>query len=233
MIFVWSVQHTGTWSTIDWLERRGLFSFADERAIKQSMNSLGLGTDIGSRLIVQAVSPNGIYQSHVAESRSQSFRLQLMLAYALPSIVPLRDPLASLLTGYNRLSHAGSGLTPQEHIDQWLTMAEGCRLLAKQNREPTFIAWDVLDCENGRRALLSSAAKRLGCPDDALDAEFAAQWSVSNSSGSYPAKVAYEQEDAEWIRRRMPGIWMLLKEAQPDLRPFLEAQGYRDLMWWN
>ncbi len=233
MIFVWSVQHTGTWSTIDWLERRGQFTVVDERAVRQALNSVGLGIDLGSRLMVQGISPESIYQSHVAESRSQALRLQLMLAYALPCVVPLRDPLASLITGYNRLSHAGGGLTPQQHINQWLAMAEGCRLLAKQNREPTFIAWDVLDCENGRRALLSSAANRLGCPDDALDAEFAAQWPVSNSSGSYPAKVAYEEEDAEWLRRRLPGIWLLLKEAQPDLRPFLEDQGYRDLMWWG
>lgn len=233
MIFVWSVQHTGTWSTIDWLERHEQFeSLIERKAFQNVMAGCGFLVDLGARELDETVSSSAIYHDHCAESLSEAFGLQLMLAYALPCVVPLRDPLASLLTGYNRLSQASNGTTPEQHIEQWRSMAEGCRLLAKHNREPTFIAWDVMECEGGRRALLASAAERLGCRDDEVEADFAAQWTISNSSGSYSTKIAYERGDAEWLSRSLPGIWLLLKEAVPQLRPFLEAQGYRDLMWW-
>lgn len=243
MIFIWSVQHTGTWTTIDWLERRErLGPVCQDRIVKQALNDVGVTTSIGGRDLEQGISESCICHSHVAaDSRSQAFQLQLVLAYAHPCVVPLREPLASLLTGHNRMAQAGSGISLAGHLAQWRAMVEGCGLLEKAGKPVLTMPWDQLgsnmpderSLKNARLSFLWEASCVLNWRDVAVDMQFARDWPVSNSSGGYPEKVAYERGDAEWIRRRLPGMWTLLKEAEPELRPFLEQAGYRDLMWWG
>ena len=54
-----------------------------------------------------------------------------------------------------------------------------------------------------------------------------------NSRGMYPLKEAYLAGDAKKIRDAMPKAYYFLQQAEAALRPMLEREGYRELMWWT
>ncbi len=54
-----------------------------------------------------------------------------------------------------------------------------------------------------------------------------------NSRGMYPLKEAYLASDTKKIRDAMPKAYYFLEQAEDALRPMLEREGYRELMWWT
>lgn len=64
--------------------------------------------------------------------------------------------------------------------------------------------------------------------------KYAQDWPLVNyTAGKHLLKSAYDDGHFHVISRRFPVYWKMLKEAEPELRPFLEQVGYRNLGWWS
>lgn len=48
----------------------------------------------------------------------------------------------------------------------------------------------------------------------------------------YPLKEACYARDEKKIRDAVPKEYYFLQQSETALRPMLERQGYRDLLWW-
>jgi hypothetical protein len=249
MIFVWSIQHTGTWTTLDWLSRHAkVDGLATEQHLAavlagdtfvHQLNNLAEG--IEPRTLTERWGGSPVIQSHIHIGADRKIDSRaLALACSLPTVIPLRDPLACCLTAWRRLRMAGGGMLPNPLLLRW-------RALARTWKECKFncylLPWDYGNLKTGQTGVpgtdhnlelhLSACSLHLGIREDNLDFDFFQEASVSNSQGVYGAKTRYEAGDAEWIAQRHPALWKLLRESETELRPFLEAAGYRGLMWWS
>lgn len=234
-VFVWSLRHTGTWTTLDWLSRKeGCDGFSEARHLTKVLMGEVVAHNLGHITLLCEWGGSPIIHEHVEWDRSepQVDRLQLTLALLLPTVIPLRDPLAACLTCHRRMEQAGHGTTPREQLDLWEALAKVWELLSFTRAPTVVIPWDLVRPDE-RMHQLVSASQELGWRDDKADREFAEQWPVSNSTGEYPAKKAYSEGDWSWLQLNLPGICRELKSREDRLRPWLEGCGYSDLLWWS
>jgi hypothetical protein len=153
----------------------------------------------------------------------------LSLARWWKPIVPLRDPLAGLVTRQNR--HPDQ--THTHIVNAWLRLVE-----VVDELEPEYVPLDLLiKPEDRRDAMIRVVEKaKLGCGAWHTQAlTWASQWPQNkhNSKGNYPLKEAYRAGDIEALEGVLGHELTQLRLAEPVLRPFLEKQGYKDLLWWS
>jgi len=133
-------------------------------------------------------------------------------AMSWPCIIPLRDPLSSLITRQNRhpeQSHA--------HI------IRGFKNMHEMNcdlYEPFFFPVDLLK-EETRDEWVMSMIDECG-----LTFRVKPDWTPVNSKGDYPLKRAYQERDLRTIRKNVKEFNMLY-ELDLD---FFKSQGYD--LWW-
>lgn len=177
----------------------------------------------------QHFSQSMVYHEHIRPdhwSDDQMCRTQLVMAMTNPTVIPIRDPLSSLISYQNRAEIHGKigtdGFLPMEHVlDRWVMMAKVFDVL---KRNVHFICWDLI---NGDPDELCQIALALGITEGQYLGA-----TLNNSMGDYPLKKAYQDGDRETLSQQIVGFGRLLdREAQ--LRPFLEELGYSDLMWWS
>lgn len=215
---VFSVQHTGTWFAIEFL--RGHPEAGDFFEVRKLL---------GETL---PLTPHHVLQIHLGDSEgsgglpieSQKFAGEeafFRMAFAGRAVVPVRDPLLSILTRQNR----------HPYLDHRY-IVQGFRILASAPEETIFLPID--GPSSGRRELLEGVLERLGWPaaPDYVE-EVACAWEKRNSSGDSRLKRAYRRGDFEALRRVMPEELEELLHSRDQLRPFLSRLGYEDLSWWN
>ena len=146
-------------------------------------------------------------------------------------IISIRDPLASMISLKQRDQKYSANLI----LETWkTTITEG-------PRNVKFVPLDTggeksLD---GRKAILKSVVKAAGLfwsPNaEAVCDAWAEKWPSGkhNSQGVYPAKIKYYEEDVPFLTKFLGPDWNLLLESEYWIRPFLEEQGYKDLLWWS
>ena len=54
-----------------------------------------------------------------------------------------------------------------------------------------------------------------------------------NTSGEYALKKAYLDGNIRYIESTVPELWNMFRRKEHLLRPFLEQQGYKNLIWWS
>lgn len=229
MIFCLSELHTGTVSVLAWL------------AAHEDCDGVLLSTDVYES---EPKRPATVYHEHVRpddRERKKIARSQVVLAWAHPTIIPLRDPLAALVSYHHRAVQTGQIGTDYfrpiaDVVERWKLLAEN------EERFDAFehiryLAWDLPDLESRRperegarmRSIgLWAAAQAVGLTDPAPSQ---AGLPRENSCGTYPLRDLYEQGDLESLRS-IRAIGYLI-DAEKELRPFLERRGYRDLLWWS
>ena len=228
VIFCLSQIHTGTVSVLAWL------------GAHEDCDGILLSTEVYE----SGREPATVYHEHVRPDDREPRKIarsQVVLAWAHPTIIPLRDPLAALVSYHNRALVTGQVGTDLfrpvvDVVDRWLLLAE-----TEERFEDfpniRYLAWDLPELESRRpdregarmrSAGLWAAAQAVGLTDPAPSR---AGLPRENSSGAYRLREAYEAGDLEGLRI-LRGVGHLI-DAEKILRPFLERRGYRDLLWWS
>lgn len=224
MIFVLSELHTGTVSVLAWL------------AAHEDCDGILLSTEV----YMSGREPATVYHEHLRPDDrlpQKMSRTQIVLAWAHPTIIPLRDPLAAVLSYHHRAIQTGQIGTEMfrplaDVVDRWCLLAETEERFG-EFPNIRYLAWDLASANPTKnpatfKARLWDIAQGCGLTDPAPSK---AGLPRENSSGDYPLREIYEAGDFEELRTiRAVGY---LKDCEPILRPFLERRGYRDLLWWT
>jgi hypothetical protein len=224
-ILVKTIQHTGTWFTVDFLRSHpDVDGFVEIDVLPAMMVGRGTGRDVFPAMSIGK--RHTVFKSHFPAQMSGDVLLTIA---SLRTIVPLRDPLLSVMTR----NHRHPEIVRNDLIDVWESSA---RVLSPIERDLPiyYAAVDLADSEAARRDLLSGVCRHaeLACEPHAR--QWAARWPLDiNSTGHYPMKDAYRQRDVKFLKRALGREWFKLKEIEQTVRPWLEAKGYKDLMWWD
>ena len=224
-VFLLTVQHTGTWWSIQTLRTHPeIKGFAHVRNVLRLRTGQPLiGIDSGNPN-GESVPDDGVTLIHThwfrvyERGRWQWDTISDALTVFVPTIVPLRDPLMSLLTRHNR----DPWMYPHgDLLEEWIRMAN-C------SNPFTFYRVDEFSIAEFAGAVRSTG---LTTPDAWLATMDISQ--RPNTSGSYALKDAYRNRDANLISSTVPELWNKLRESEYLLRPFLEKRGYQNLLWWS
>lgn len=227
-VYLWTVQHTGTWLLIDLLTQHERFaSFVQCRNLFGFLRSGGSATHAlsGSRRITECINEQGgwtLMHSHVAATPDvEPDAGQLAMAYSLPTIVPLRDPLRSLVTKRQREPEDVRSV-----FDAWVALARAADVLGDR-----FLAVPV-DLLTSRE-VAARVLDYLELPWTTAVERFVCAWPVVNSAGDYREKMLYQEGGFRRLEKLLGEDWGALCEREMELRPMLERCGYCDLAWWS
>src|SRR3990167_8727647 len=224
-IFLLTVQHTGTWWTINTLRThpdiKGFAHIRNVLNLHLGMPLTGIDAGIPS---TESLSQDGINLLHThwfrvyEKGRWQWDTMSDALVVLVPTIMPLRDPLLSLLTRHNR----ESWMYPHtDLLEEWVRLAQ-CKLPLR-----------LFQMDNFELSKFALALNSVGLetPDEWL--RNVDPTTAVNTSGEYALKDAYFDGNAKYIQSVVPEMWNRLCKSESVLRGFLEKNGYRDLLWWS
>lgn len=159
------------------------------------------------------------------------FDLIIQFKKKWPIVVSLRDPLLSVLTKHYR------GTKIESPVGCFVKLVEMIDL-TKTAYKPIYLPVDLmtqLPVEKRIKRFVG-ALEPLKFLDKAHCLYWAREWPYVASKGdsrrSYYLKDLYHNHEAKAIKKIVPEEWAALEKARPLLQPFLEARGYRDLLWW-
>ena len=157
------------------------------------------------------------YYEHLNEDMIETF------AQTLPTIIPMRDPLLSIITRHSRHPEQA----PHTYlVDSW-------RGIPNLEPRPFYVPVDLDFHESERVGLLRSALAHCSVkPWPGIDA-YAKAWKPVNSvpDGAFMARAAYDARDRRWFEEHFPEEWEALGAAG-EVRELFEEAGYEDLLWW-
>lgn len=144
-------------------------------------------------------------------------------------VVPLRDPLAALVTERERSPDVD--LVPR--IAQWDTLM---RFADRYEAYcfPIDLPMAVWERAEAIRGLLSATA--LAWPPAIAEelGRWAHEWPVHNTRGKYELKARYQAGDLDALRAAgLDTALAALQAQESELRPWLEKAGYTWLPWWS
>ncbi len=239
MIFCLSNIHTGTWTTLAWLvlhkEVNGLMLSTHVQDVLRGIETPEHRQESGT--YYQKFDQSMVYHEHVRPDHlfpDQMSRTQMVMATTNPTVIPVRDPLLSLISYQNRAvihgKMGGQGFLPTLHVlNRWVYLAEQFEILS-QFDHIQFLCWDIMGFN--AESTLWGVARNLGFQDrepSKVGGELA-----NNSTGGYALKNAYATRNVTAIRQEIAGDgFQELVNREKILRPFLEGIGYTDLMWWS
>lgn len=227
MIFLPTVRHSGTW----FLQR--LFQMGGYKVVNLDRMLFGgefippnrkavIHTHIDVNLpVVKALHARAPKPAHqLAINYYERLNDGMIEAFAkwLPVVMPMRDPLLSIITRHARHPEQA----PHTYlVESWQDVPP----------EAFFVPVDRAFSAPERMAILRAMLKHCKVkPWPGIDA-YARAWKPVNSMPGAPdARVAYKRKDAGWFEDHFPEEWEMLKEAA-YVRRLFEKQGYEDLLW--
>lgn len=209
-----TVQHTGTWFLIHILEQitgKKISLFKDVLYNREPFDLLH--THI-------TTTDAGLHDKDILKHVRPWLLDALVMLY--PTVIPIRDPLASLITRENRhpeLNH--------EYI------VHSFEYVAQLDKSNVFLF--PIDLHEGyieRRKLLNELAKFLNVPADTQTIKtIALNWKVKNSAVDESGlKKQYRKGYYKSIRRKLNSCCKLL-ESKPEIAEFLHHLGYGKFIW--
>jgi len=248
VVLVPSVQHTGTWFVIRFLQRffptvREL-TFAMEDTPKPGTADVDYEMTYSSPINGKAVLhvhlpiarylnwdvgwPDTVFHrrwfANLATVRSLPVRTIMLFCNLFKAVVPVRDPMAAILTREAR--------HPQfRHF----FIVDGFVALATEfARHPNvmFLPVDAADTEERRAALLAKALRHVGVDPGGHRGEvaaLAASWLPENETPNNRFKDMYDAGDLDGLRRELGPKWAeveYLRNMSSIILPFLEGVGY-------
>lgn len=250
MILCFSQHHTGTWTSLSWLNsHQDIKGFLLEPHVNEV---LGGAEDIvhpmESGTYPEKFHPMLVYHEHLkaeyADATGDRFRLcpaQMVMMATHATLIPIRDPLAALVT-YQRFAEQNGGIdlggglnpgfSPRAHVNTWCALAASFDTMMRF-AHIRFVCWDRLPREE-MAVYLEGVARDLGLKDRRPAKAWAQHEIRDNASGEYPLKAAYLAQSSNRLRKGIAenGYNYLVSKGL-QLRPFLEALGYRNLQWWS
>src|SRR3990167_3529199 len=228
ILFLPTVQHTGTWFLIEFLRAHPeVKHFVELQALRKNHSFIEDPVSGQKGLVPNQVN---LIQGHF---QLEFMHLILSFAAACPTVIPLRDPLASVLTAVNRKRTQGN-VDYSYIVDRWVLMTTTV-WLNRDFYKPLFVPLDLVERAGVevKFELLGAVLGHMGLGYTKHAVRWADEWPYHNSRGEYPLKDLYLTRDATAIAHEVPGEWEALRRAQYILRPMLEQMGYRDLLWWD
>lgn len=231
IIFLPTVQHTGTWFCANFLLRHSAIPSArDLHTLKDGFIDYGRAVIMahlaGEECDPDILAEKGVYHTDIEKHWPREIISELCGPY--PTFSTIRDPLASLVSRQVRIpDHRHFYL-----IDGFLSLAR----IWEQHRFPLVSVDRYNDkCFSERRKLLQEILAYVGLPEEAYVKLWAATWPVINPNREPEGTLhsALQQGDLSTLRGAIPDEYDYLKSHEATLRPFLEEQGYRDLLWWR
>ena len=126
-------------------------------------------------------------------------------------IIPLRDPLASIITKHAREPETWPY---RSHIENWRLCADmlsrGIGHVVTVDNDPDWVA----------------VSRHVGISESNPPEKI-------NVSQKTALHQAYDEGDRLFLKRELNEVWFDLQKLEPMLRPHLERYGYRDLLWWS
>ncbi len=228
IIFCPTIPHTGTWFLVDFLkEMVEVENFIQLQALRKNETFLRDPVSGQAGLVHGVVN---LLQGHFTPQHAQ-----LIMAFAAqcPTIIPLRDPLAALVTRQHRhpeLSHV--------HIVNGFVELASKIDLHRDSFNPLYVPWDMFHATDDRVMALTDIVEHAGLSYDKnaeTIGDWAASWPIAehNSQGVYPLKRAYKDGDWPALRAELAPEIQVLQQAEHIIRPMLERVGYRNLLWWR
>lgn len=142
------------------------------------------------------------------------------LAAYYDTIVPLRDPLMSLITRQSRHPDLDHSFIIDSFVH--LTTIPYPLFFFPIDRDPA-----------DRGELVDRMLRGVGLGWTPEIEQYVSAWAPVNTSGEYPLKAAYRAGDIQTIRNAIPEEFDLLRSKEDVLRPFLRSHGYRKLAWYS
>ena len=195
VITIVSVPHTGTHSVIELFRNKGY-------------NEIGLNKFAEGAIKLNETKINLVY-GHMYEVNIQTIKNLNKISQI---IVPIRDPLLSLISNYERRKPQNTdkkiAKTKKRQLLCWILWANE---IFKLNPFHVPVDLDVSHLKYG-----DVYFKNIG---------------IYNTKGNYPLKQAYRNGDLFYIKSKLDLRDLVKMEYL--LRPPLEQLGYKDLLWWK
>jgi len=225
IIFVPTVQSTGTWFVLNFFKEHPNVEFV---YAKDAWDKAHLHKEDGITCVYQI--HFGISEGAAHESFVQKEELLLKwFENADHIVVPVRDPMRSLLTAYVR----GPQLNRTHIVNGFVQLAE---FVEKYNIFIVPVDLYAAKDFSQRQKILSSLLNFVGLPKTPYVEEWAQQWPIHNTIGDRFAeeiRKMYDEKDLETISKTIPREFNLLMKNEAKLKPFLQKQGYSNLFWWR
>ncbi len=222
-VFVLSVQHTGTWFTIDMLRwNPAITQFIELHNVLYANEAIERD---GRPLIHVHLCDE--HAEHPEKFKHVTTPVAEAISTVAPVIIPLRDPLLAMITRHVRQPD----LDHSYIVRAFSAMAESSVL----TKRCCFLPIDAREDETARRLRLRNVHEFLGLPwHDGLD-EIATQWKAPayNVTPDHELKQAYHAGDLLAIRRAMPVEFDLLRDNARLIGEFLRSKGYRTAFAWE
>jgi|TARA_Y100000310_G_C20622054_1_gene783909 hypothetical protein len=227
ILFLPSVQHTGTWFVLRTLERFG-YNAVD------CWRLLGGGVNINDPSTIQTHFPiEQAYGVPFEEDKWMNVNSIQVLSKIFKTIIPVRDPLAAILTREARHPE----LRHFYIVDGFVSMAEKM----SGNSNVVFFPIDLNPDPNARKELLSKLLTHVGVEETKnVTVEMnsiASTWTVQNETPGNRFKKAYQNKDKEEVTFLLGSKIAevdYLKNKASIILPFLASIGYtkEDLDLW-
>lgn len=198
-----SVQHTGTWTTNAYFwEHSEVKGFQQFNTFGRQARTIGLD----GLTINESLGDCTVLHKHVDDTVPQWGKV---LSHYFPVVMPVRDPLASLVTRHGRHPEKYPHGNLLAAWYSWLLIAEYA-FIVPVDLNPD---WEGLSRHCGL--------------------EPTAPPEIQNSSSRTTWHDAYGRGDVDFLKRELKASWRYLTRLEKKLRPKLEDLGYRDLLWWS
>lgn len=215
-----SVHHTGTWFVLNFLlSHPGTWELVELRTAVEG----------------REVKPSDVLHFHLygdgVVSRGPFHETGLLdaavrLSRKVPTVVPVRDPLLSLISRQARHPEL-------DHVQ----VVRAFEYLDRFSNSAVFVPVDLLNRSGieARREKLEEVLGRLGLEWEEWCDDYAREWPVANTVGGRGAglREMYERRDVESLRGFLRAEMEELDRIAPTLIPFLQTLGYSDLPWWR
>lgn len=139
-------------------------------------------------------------------------QLSLILDYGVRPLVPLRDPLQSLISSYHHTGRTMLGKT----LDAWFWI-------------PTLRHYNALYVRTDRASHYAPAVEQFVGARRHPSFHFA-----PTNASTGPLHEAYRRRDRDTLLEALGiNIWERLVREEEAQRPLLEEHGFRNLQWWD
>ena len=249
-IFLTTLFHTGTWFVLYFFHTHPQVDGILETRFLTNATYLtgqtewhtgvgGVEVPLKKGIVIEKFVPGGtnVLHSHFLD-QAQPLTTGSILALMLmcPTVVTMRDPLLSVITSAARVGvdkiRADDEVSIIQRVKDFQTLAACVDNISKVSA-PVIFPIDLPVTVDSRYELLTKVLRHVGLPNDPHAKMWAEKWPLVNTKGNYPLKDAYVRRDPEFIKRLIPKTWNLLRSYETSFRPFLERNGYKNLMWWS
>jgi len=257
VIYLPTIQHTGTWFVIETLKLHPDVEAYVEAHLLRRLSQRG--TPLAQTMYdKESFSEDGftIIQQHIplwekaknlhSPGQGASDILFAALICSVPTILPIRDPLLSLITARNRREKNNVPVDIVFMVHIWAQVVRDFEAL-NNIADPFYLPVDLLGkAHTGIRIQcvermmehcgleIENVCTLEGHSVHSLVSDFCTEWPVVRSTkGKFENKDKYLEGDTGYFKKKMAKEWKELKAAEPLLRPFLERLGYENLIWWS